>query len=115
MQNPKIIKGAPCHALWLLTPSPDLLAGRKVICNPVVLADVINAGAIYTPCPAGTPLVRQVVVDRDLVTNSRCMARDARALVDAIRDRIVALAAEPENPPRRLRRPRPRSRASAAC
>ncbi|MFY9990592.1 MAG: hypothetical protein WAL40_06065, partial [Rhodoplanes sp.] len=36
MQNPKIIKGAPCHALWLLTPSPDLLAGRKVICNPVV-------------------------------------------------------------------------------
>ena len=55
MQNPNIIKGAPCHALWLLTPSPDILAGRKVICNQVVLADVINAGAIYTPCPPGTP------------------------------------------------------------
>ena len=77
MENPKIIKGAPCHALWLLTPSPDLLAGRKVICNPVVLADVINAGAIYTPCPAGTPPEQQVVVDRDLVTNTG-LARLAR-------------------------------------
>jgi putative intracellular protease/amidase len=96
MQNPKIIKGAPCHALWLLTPSPDLLAGRKVICNSVVLADVINAGAIYTPCPAGTPPERQVVVDRDLVTNTGWHASEA--LVDAIRDRIVALAAEPEKP-----------------
>src|ERR1035438_8349041 len=35
MQNRSIIKGAPCHGLWLLTPSPDLLASRKVICNPV--------------------------------------------------------------------------------
>ena len=89
MQNPKIIKGAPCHALWLLTPSPDVLAGRKVICNPVVLADVINAGALYTPCPAGTPEEQRVVIDRDLVTNPGWHASEA--LVDAIKDQILSL------------------------
>jgi putative intracellular protease/amidase len=87
MENPNIIKGAPCHALWLLTPSPDILAGRKVICNKVVLADVVNAGAIYTPCPPGTPEAKQVVIDRDLVTNTGWHASEA--LVDAIKDLIV--------------------------
>jgi len=62
MRDPHIVKGALCHALWLLTPTPELLAGRKVICNEVVLADVVNAGAIYTPS------VDDVVVDQDLVT-----------------------------------------------
>lgn len=93
MQNPRIIKGAPCHALWLLTPSPDILASRKVICNSVVLADVVNAGAVYTPCPAGTPEDKQVIVDRDLVTNSTWKASEA--LVDAIKDLIVTLPAQP--------------------
>jgi putative intracellular protease/amidase len=93
MENTAIIKGAPCHALWLLTPSPDILAGRQVICNPVVLADVINAGGIYTPCPAGTPPEQQVVVDRDLVTNTGWHA--SAALVDAIRELIL-------NPPAAL-------------
>ena len=69
MQNRRIVKGAPCHALWLLTPSPDYLAGRRVTCNPVVLADVLNAGAFYVPAPAGTPWYEHVVVDDDLVTN----------------------------------------------
>lgn len=62
MMNPAIVKGALCHALWLLTPTPELLSGRKVICHTVVLADVINAGAIYVPDPS------HVVADRDLVT-----------------------------------------------
>ena len=97
MQNPDIIKGAPCHALWLLTPSPDILAGRKVICNKVVLADVINAGGIYTPCPPGTPPEKQVVVDRDLVTNTGWHASEA--LVDAIKDLIVNPAAAVETEP----------------
>ncbi|MFZ0257200.1 MAG: DJ-1/PfpI family protein [Gammaproteobacteria bacterium] len=87
MENPRLIKGLACHALWLLTPSPDLLAGRKVICNKVVLADVVNAGALYTPCPPGTPPERQVVVDRDLVTNNSWHASEA--LIDAIRDLIL--------------------------
>lgn len=62
MMNPGIVKGALCHALWILTPTPELLKGRKVICHTVVLADVLNTGAIYVPEPS------HVVVDRDLVT-----------------------------------------------
>lgn len=88
MQNPRIIKGLACHALWLLTPSPELLKGRKVICNKVVLADVLNAGAIYTPCPPGTPEEQQVVIDGDLVTNNSWHA--SAALVDAVVSLIVS-------------------------
>ena len=62
MMNPAIVKGALCHALWILTPVPELLKDRKVICHTVVLADVVNAGGIYVPDPS------HVVVDRDLVT-----------------------------------------------
>lgn len=87
MLNPKIIKGAPCHALWLLTPSPEVLKGRKVICNQVLIADVVNAGGIYTPCPPGTPAEKQVIVDRDLVTNNSWHASEE--LVDRIRDLIL--------------------------
>jgi len=97
MENPKIIKGAACHALWLLTPAPDILAGRKVICNKVVLADVINAGAIYTPCPPGTPPEKQVVVDRDLVTNNSWHATEE--LVDQIKNLILNPPPIPEFKP----------------
>ncbi len=62
MMNPKVVKGALCHALWILTPVPELLKERKVICHTVVLADVLNAGVIYVPDES------HVVVDRDLVT-----------------------------------------------
>jgi protease I len=62
MMNPAIIKGALCHGLWLLTPLPELLKNRKVICHTVVLSDVYNAGAIYVPDPS------HVVIDDDLVT-----------------------------------------------
>lgn len=62
MMNPMIVKGALCHALWLLTPTPELLKGRKIICHTVVLADILNAGAEYVPDPS------HVVMDHDLVT-----------------------------------------------
>lgn len=62
MENKKIVKGALCHALWLLTPNPQLLKDRKVICHTVVLADVINAGATFVPADT------HVVIDHDLVT-----------------------------------------------
>lgn len=62
MMKPQIVKGALCHALWILTPVPELLQGRKVICHTVVLADVLNAGAVYVPDES------HVVVDGDLVT-----------------------------------------------
>lgn len=78
MANPRIVKGALCHALWILTPNPALLKGRKVICHTVVLADVINAGAIFVPAES------HVVVDRDLVTG-RSFA-DVEAYWNAIVD-----------------------------
>jgi protease I len=62
MMNKKIVKGALCHSLWLLTPVPELLRGRLVTCHTVVLADIHNAGAVFVPDPS------HVVVDNDLVT-----------------------------------------------
>jgi len=100
--NPRIIKGAPCHALWLLTPSPDYLAGRRVTCNPVVLADVLNAGAQYVPAPAATNWWEHVVIDRDLVTSMSAVHNEEPAgterLVDAIRDAILDVDKTPPRP-----------------
>lgn len=76
MANPKIIKGLLCHGLWLLTPMPELLKGRKVICHEVVLADIANAGAVYVPSPSN------IVVDGDLVTGRS--GHDVDAFIDAI-------------------------------
>lgn len=81
MTNPKIIKGLLCHGLWLLTPMPELLKGRKVICHEVVLADIANAGAVYVPSPTN------IVVDGDLVTGRS--GQDVHAFIDAIADLIA--------------------------
>ena len=83
MENPKIVKGALCHGLWLLTPRPDLLRGRRVICHEVVLADVINAGAEFHWDDTG------VVVDRDLVTGHDW--HTVGRFVERIADTIVAI------------------------
>ncbi|BCU77420.1 DJ-1/PfpI family protein [Luteolibacter sp. LG18] len=80
MENKRILKGAMCHGLWILTPRPDLLKGRQVICHTVVFADILNAGATFVPAPS------HVVVDDDLVT-----ARSAADL-DAYFQAIVAEA-----------------------
>ncbi|HYN76757.1 MAG TPA: hypothetical protein VES73_03070 [Lamprocystis sp. (in: g-proteobacteria)] len=85
MRNPRIVKGFPCHALWILTPIPEVLAGRRVTCNRVLLADLYNAGGVYV-APIGG-----VAVDADLITNDS--ASHTAELVDAIRDRILAIAA----------------------
>jgi putative intracellular protease/amidase len=87
MLDRRIVKGAPCHALWLLTPRPELLRGRRVVCNTVVLADVLNAGAEYVPFKPGTPEAEQVFADDDLVTNTSWHASER--LVDTIKDIIV--------------------------
>jgi protease I len=84
MENPKIVKGALCHGLWLLTPRPDLLQGRRVICHEVVLADVLNAGATFDWDDTG------VVVDRDLVTGHDW--HRVGVFVERIADTIVATA-----------------------
>jgi protease I len=81
MANPKIIKGFLCHGLWILTPMPELLRGRRVICHEVVLADIVNAGAIYVPSP------NNIVVDGDMVTGRS--GQDVHAFIDAIANQIV--------------------------
>ncbi|WP_199345145.1 DJ-1/PfpI family protein [Nostoc foliaceum] len=80
MANKSIVKGALCHGLWILTPMPELLKGRKVICHEVVLADIVNAGGIYESSPT------KVVVDEDLVTGYS--AKEVELYVDAIAERI---------------------------
>ncbi len=83
MRNPGIVKGALCHGLWILTPVPELLRGRRVICHEVVLADVVNAGAIYVPPDDEN---QGVVVDDDLVTGRSRL--EAAPLVDAVARQI---------------------------
>lgn len=81
MANPRIIKGFLCHGLWILTPMPELLKGRHIICHEVVLADIVNAGAIYVPSSSN------IVVDGDIVTGRS--GQDVNAFIDAIADQII--------------------------
>ncbi|MBG1243328.1 DJ-1/PfpI family protein [Nostoc sp. UIC 10607] len=94
MANPKIIKGLLCHGLWLLTPMPELLRGRRVICHEVVLADITNAGAVYVPPPVNSPPndPGNIVVDKDLVTGRA--GHDVYAFIDAIAHQIVSQGQE---------------------
>jgi protease I len=62
MADKRLVKGALCHGLWILTPNPRLLRDRKVICHSVVMADILNCGADITLTPD------RVVTDGDLVT-----------------------------------------------
>lgn len=82
MHNPQIVKGFLCHGLWILTPMPELLKGRKVICHEVVLADIANAGAEYVPSETG------IVVDGDIVTGRS--GADVDKFIEAIANLIVA-------------------------
>ena len=71
MMDHKIIKGFLCHALWLMTPCPELLKDRKVICHTVVLSDVINAGAVFVPDES------HVYEDKELVPGRSAADLDA--------------------------------------
>src|ERR1700685_274894 len=55
-----IIKGIPCHGLWLVASAPELVRGRAVTGHNNLFGDIRNMGAIYTD--------QDVVVDSDLVT-----------------------------------------------
>ena len=83
MANPLIIKGALCHGLWILTPRPDLLRGRRVTCHEVIRADVLNAGGVITASDTN------VVVDGDLVTGHS--KDEVHLFIQAIAARIVNL------------------------
>ncbi|MDQ1357168.1 MAG: protease [Acidimicrobiaceae bacterium] len=80
MAAPTIVKGALCHGLWIVTPNPDLLKGRRVTCHRVVLADILNAGAVYDPAP--------VVTDADLVTGDS--GANVLPFIDAICEKLVS-------------------------
>jgi protease I len=82
MKNPRVIKGALCHGLWILTPNPDLLKGRKVVCNLVVMADILNCGAQAVLNP-------KVVVDGDLVTGYS--KHEVIPFIQAIAQQILSL------------------------
>lgn len=86
MSHPSIIKGFACHGLWILSSIPETLAGRRVICNKVMLGDVKNAGGIYTASDTG------VVVDGDVVTSDGAAGDHdrTRLFVEKIAEQIVA-------------------------
>jgi putative intracellular protease/amidase len=98
MRNPKIIKGALCHGLWILTPYPELLAGRVVICNEVLHSDIENAGAIvrFPENPRKDEGVEWVLEDDDLVTGHSY--HETEAFIDVIKDKILVAAAS-DGPP----------------
>ena len=85
MRTKNVVKGALCHGLWILTPNPKLLMNRRVVCNPVVLADILNCGANVT-------LDEKVVVDEDLVTG--LSKHEVVEFIEAIANQILALKAE---------------------
>ncbi|WP_309731600.1 DJ-1/PfpI family protein [Chamaesiphon sp. OTE_75_metabat_556] len=92
MANPQMIKGFLCHGLWILTPMPELLTDRRVICHEVVLADITNAGAIYLPPPLDSAPndPRNIVIDGDLVTGRA--GHDVHAFIDAVARQITLQA-----------------------
>lgn len=88
MRDPKIVKGALCHGLWILTPHPELLAGRKVTCHTVVMADVLNCHAeiLFEKGADGKTGVARVVTDGDLVTGFS--KHEVLPFIEAIADQI---------------------------
>ena len=55
-----IIKGIICHGMWLVSPAPELVKGRRVTVHNNLVGDAKAYGAIYSD--------EDVVVDGDLVT-----------------------------------------------
>lgn len=83
MGNDRIVKGALCHGLWLLTPYPELLRGRRVICNQVVMADILN-------CEAEVVMnADRVLTDGNLVT--AYSKHEVVPFIAAIAQRMAAL------------------------
>jgi putative intracellular protease/amidase len=46
LSRSNLVIGTICHALWLLTPVPEVLHGRRVTCSHNIMHDVQNAGAV---------------------------------------------------------------------
>lgn len=89
MARSNVVKGALCHGLWILTPNPHLLKGRKVTCHTVVMADILNCGAQieFAPGEDGKKAPAKVSVDGDLVTGFS--KHEVMPFIEAIVDRIL--------------------------
>jgi protease I len=73
-----IIKGIICHGLWLLSPVPELVKGRRLVVHNNLLGDAKNMGAVFVD--------EDVVIDNDLVTartGGHCHLL-ARAIIDLL-------------------------------
>lgn len=90
MSRPRLVKGALCHGLWILTPNPHCLKDRKVTCHTVVMADILNCGAnvVFEDSGDGKKAPAKVVVDRDLVTGFS--KHEVVSFIHAIADCILA-------------------------
>lgn len=86
MADKRIVKGALCHGLWILTPNPQLLKGRKVICHSVIMADILNCGAEIVLNDA------KVVTDEDLVTGFS--KHEVLGFISAITEQIIKIQKE---------------------
>jgi protease I len=74
--------------MWLVSPAPELVRGRPVVCHNNLLGDVRNMGAIYTD--------QDVVVDGDLITGrtgGHCHLF-ARAIIEELVARDKSASAE---------------------
>ncbi len=73
-----IVKGIICHGMWLVSPAPELVRGRRVTVHNNLIGDAKNMGAIYTN--------EDVVIDGDLITGrtgGHCHMF-ARAIIDKL-------------------------------
>lgn len=87
MAEKHLVIGTICHSLWLFTPAPDLLKGRKVTCSHNIMHDVQNAGAVLVYDKHRQTLAT-THVDGNLVTGRHPYV--VEAFMDAFYDRLVA-------------------------
>jgi protease I len=77
----KIIKGIICHGLWLVSPAPELVRGRRMVVHNNLHGDALNMGVKYVN--------EDLVVDDDLVsarTGGHCHLF-ARKIIDLMASR----------------------------
>ncbi|MEO1002898.1 MAG: DJ-1/PfpI family protein [Cyanobacteria bacterium J06638_7] len=99
MAKPDLVKGALCHGLWILTPNPHLLEGRRVTCHAVVMADILNTGAhiVFEVDDTGKRAPAKVVRDGDLVTGYS--KAEVLPFIQAITEEILARKKSPRPAP----------------
>jgi protease I len=87
--QPAVLKGIICHGMWLVSPIPKTVRGRRVTCHNNLIGDVRNMGAKYTD--------QDVVVDGDLVTGRTALHCHlfARTIIDLLVARLTLANSSP--------------------